>query len=314
MTVLKIGDCIIRKGSNRFTELYIARLPSGTEIHLPVHIFRSAVDGPVVLLSGGMHGDEINGIEIVRRLVASKQLNKLKCGSVIALPIINIFGFLNFSRDVPDGKDVNRSFPGSANGSLASFVAYTLSNEILPQIDFGVDYHTGGSSRTNYPQVRIAEKDTLALENAKRMQIPFILKSSLIEGSLRHHAYQAKKSIVVYEAGESLRFDEHGIEEAIKGTLRLLKSYDMISTAPKAKSESIMLQNSKWVRADAAGIFRFLKKSGDRVKQGDTLGKITDAGNQYEVSIESPENGFIIGHNNNPVVHKGDALFHIGLL
>jgi predicted deacylase len=293
--------------------LFIARLPSGTEIHLPIHVFRSPQNGPVVLLSGGLHGDEVNGIEIVRRMVASKVLHKLKKGTVIAMPIINIFGFLNFSRDVPDGKDVNRSFPGNENGSLASIVAHKISTQILPQIDFGIDFHTGGASRTNYPQVRYAPNDKFARELSLKTEFPVILKSEIIPGSLREYAFKEKKSIIVYEGGESMRFDEHAIEEAIRGTLRLLKSFDMIASAPKPKHKSLELETSKWLRADIAGLFRILKKSGQHIKKGDVLGVINDIGNQYQYTIEAPEDGFIIGHNNLPVVYKGDAIFHIGI-
>lgn len=313
MATINIDRFSVKEGSNSFVKLYISRLPSGTEIFLPIHIFRSKNPGPVILLSGGLHGDEVNGIEIVRRMVSGKSFNKLKCGSVIAMPIINIFGFLNFSRDVPDGKDVNRSFPGSENGSLASLVAYNISTKILPHIDFGIDFHTGGSSRTNYPQVRISEKDGIGKEVALRFQAPFTLSSPLIEGSLRKCAFDMGKSIVVYEGGESMRFSETAIEEAIRGTYRVLHSYGMLSNSAKPKKSSQYFKSSKWLRAEMAGLFRSFRKSGQKVKQGEVLGIITDVAGQYQISVDCPENGYIVGHNNTPVVHRGDALFHIGL-
>jgi predicted deacylase len=313
MSSIKIDRYSIKEGSNSFIELYIARLPSGTEIHLPIHIFRSKVKGPTILLSGGLHGDEVNGIEIVRRMVSGKSFTKLKCGSIIAMPIINIFGFLNFSRDVPDGKDVNRSFPGNESGSLASLVAYTISTHILPNIDFGIDFHTGGSSRTNFPQVRISDKDKLGQDVAQRFQAPYTLRSPLIEGSLRKCAFDMGKSIVVYEGGESMRFSETAIEEAIRGTYRVLHSFNMISGSSKPKKPTQFFNSSKWLRAEMAGLFRSLKKSGQKVNQGDVLGIISDVAGQYQISVDCPENGYIVGHNNTPVVHKGDALFHIGI-
>lgn len=309
---IEIGDQSVKPGTNTFIELFMARLPSGTEIKLPIHIFRSHIEGPTILLSGGLHGDEVNGIEIVRRMVYAKHFQKLKRGTIIAIPIINIFGFLNFSRDVPDGKDVNRSFPGSPNGSLAAVVAYTISSQILPHIDFGIDFHTGGASRTNYPQIRISDKDERGKEVANIFKAPFTLKSSLISGSLRRCAYDLGKSVIVYEGGESLRFQELAIEEAIKGTFRVLSHFGMISSSPKLKKESIVLEDSKWIRADMAGLFRPFKKSGQWVKENQVLGKITDVAGQYEIEVEAPENGYLIGHNNNPVVNRGDALFHLG--
>jgi len=314
MNPINIERYSIKEGSNSFIELYIARLPSGTEIHLPIHIFRSKVSGPTVLLSGGLHGDEVNGIEIVRRMISGKSFTKLKCGSIIAMPIINIFGFLNFSRDVPDGKDVNRSFPGSESGSLASLVAYNISTHILPNIDFGIDFHTGGASRTNYAQIRYSEKDKIGKNVAERFQAPFTLRSPLLDGSLRKCAVEMGKSIIVYEGGEAMRFSESAIEEAIKGTYRVLHSFNMLSTSAKPKKPSLFFNSSKWLRAEMAGLFRSFKKSGQRVNQGDVLGIITDVAGQYQISIDCPENGYIIGHNNTPVVHRGDALFHIGII
>lgn len=313
MGVIKIDQQSIKPGSQAFLELFIARLPSGTEIHLPIHVYRSKVEGPTVLLSGGLHGDEVNGIEIVRRMVAQKTFQKLKKGSVIAIPIINIFGFLNFSRDVPDGKDVNRSFPGNENGSLASLVAHTVSSKLIPVIDFGIDFHTGGASRTNYPQMRYAPNDEKAKEVANHFAAPFTLESGMIEGSLRKCAFDQGKSIAVFEGGESLRFHELSIEEAIKGTQRVLQAYGMLKSAPKPKKEAVVLVDSKWVRADMSGLFRPFKRSGRSVQKDETIGKITDVAGQNEVPVDAPIDGYIIGHNNNPVVHRGDALFHIGV-
>ncbi len=312
MEFITIDKEKIRKGSNAFIELDIARLPSGTSINLPVHVFRSKVDGPVLLLSGGLHGDEVNGIETVRRIVENKLLHRIKCGSVIAVPIINIYGFLNFSRDVPDGKDVNRSFPGNESGSLASYVAYTLTNKILPNITMGLDFHTGGASRTNYPQIRFAGEDKNAAELAHAFAPPFVLKSPVINNSLREQAFKMGKSIVVYEGGESLRFDEFAISEAIKGAERVMKHFGMIRTAQKPR-KTVFLESSQWVRAEVSGLFRLIKRSGQLVKKGEIIGLINGPASRYEAPVESPVDGHIIGHNNIPVVHRGDALFNIGV-
>lgn len=303
-------DTTIKPGKRAVVELEIARLPSGTVIHMPVHIFHGREEGPVILLSGGLHGDEINGIETVRRIIASKMLNKLKRGTVIALPIINVYGFINFSRDVPDGKDVNRSFPGSADGSLASLVAFTITQKILPHIDFGIDFHTGGASRTNYPQIRFDKQDEKAKDLAMLFKAPFTLYSGIIANSLRAAATELGKPIIVYEGGEALRFSEFAIEEAIRGTKRVLFHYDMIKSSPKPRRQTLFRQSS-WVRADVSGLFSFRKQSGQRVKQGEVIAKINSPHNDYSVKITCPFDGYIIGHNNFPLVHKGDAIFHI---
>lgn len=310
---MKIGDEAIHPGEDRLIELQVARLPSGTSIHLPIHVFRSEQPGPTVLLCGGLHGDEVNGIETVRQMVDSGLLKQLRKGSVIAMPIINIYGFINFSREVPDGKDVNRSFPGNVDGSLASHVAYILSQHILPLIDFGVDFHTGGASRTNFPQVRYNASDVASHELAKIFAAPFLLNTQYIENSLRWQAFNMQKTIIVYEGGESLRLDNYAIREAIEGTRRLLIHHQMIDHLLE-RPESIDLQKNVWVRAPRAGIFKALKVSGQQVAIGEVIGEINDPYNAECIPVEARESGYIIGHNNMPVVNRGDALFNLGMI
>ncbi|NJL14657.1 MAG: succinylglutamate desuccinylase/aspartoacylase family protein [Microscillaceae bacterium] len=312
MDVLRIDNEKIPRGTNAELELFIARLPSGTKIHMPVNIFRSKFDGPVVLLSGGLHGDEVNGIEIVRRLIDLHIFERLLCGTVIALPIINIYGFINFSREVPDGKDVNRSFPGSDSGSLAGLVAHNLCTRVLPPVEVGLDFHTGGASRTNYPQVRFAPEDKRSEKIAQAFAPPFLLHSPMIPNSLREQMWNLGKAMIVYEGGESLRLDEYAIEEGIRGVQRVLKFLGMCKTAPKPR-ESRLFTRSYWIRANTSGLFRLKRHSGQRVLPGESIGVIHGPTNRYEEVVEADQEGYIIGHNNVPVVHKGDALFHIGL-
>jgi len=288
-------------------------LPSGTTIDLPVYIFRSKEAGPTVLLSGGLHGDEINGIEIIRRLIDGDHLEALRRGSVVAIPVMNIYGFLNFSRDVPDGKDVNRSFPGSATGSLASRIAHFISHNILKEIDFGIDFHTGGSSRFNFPQIRYAAKDPKALKLAKTFGAPFILQSGFVDKSLRKQAHKMGKTMLVFEGGESMRMDEEVVEAGVSGALRFLENQGMIDNAPVQSAESILCKNSRWIRTKRSGIYRGVVKSGMTVTKGDILGYITDPFGEFSMSIKSPANGFVICHNNMPVVNQGDALIHLGV-
>ncbi|MFZ9732657.1 MAG: succinylglutamate desuccinylase/aspartoacylase family protein, partial [Schleiferiaceae bacterium] len=222
-----LDETVIPAGSSKTVDVQIARLLSGTLIHMPVHVFRSEVPGPTVLLSGGLHGDEVNGIEAVRRMMSLGMFNDLACGSVVAIPIINVYGFLFFSREVPDGKDVNRSFPGSPQGSLASLVAHTMTDKILPHVDLAVDFHTGGASRTNYPQVRYDPEDPEAIRYAQSFAAPLAMASSLIPGSLRAQGRSMGVPIVVFEGGESMRLDESAVKEAIRGTKRLLADLGM---------------------------------------------------------------------------------------
>jgi predicted deacylase len=300
-----LGDTVIPAGSTKTVDLQIARLLSGTLIHMPVHVFRSENPGPTVLLSGGLHGDEVNGIEAVRRMMSLGLFNDLASGSVIANPNINVYGFLFFSREVPDGKDVNRSFPGSAQGSLASLVAHTMTDKVLPHIDLAVDFHTGGASRTNYP-----------------FGAPISMASPLIPGSLRAQGFHMGVPIVVFEGGESMRLEESSVKDAIRGTKRLLASLGMYAhKAPKIRglkdrhgkhSAPRHLSQTTWVRAEASGLFSFERESGQAVSEGELIGRVRNPYDSYSVKVFAPFDGFIIGHNNMPLVHRGDALFHIG--
>ncbi len=313
MDNLVIAEQVIKPGESRYIELNVARLPSGTQITMPVHVHRSKQPGPVVLLSGGLHGDEVNGIEIVRRFLQKGIHDELLKGSIVAMPIINVYGFINFSRDVPDGKDVNRSFPGNEDGSLASIVAHTLTSQILPQIDFGIDFHTGGASRTNFPQIRYEEGDDLAHEIATAFHAPFTLNSAVIRNSFRETAKNMSKTVIVFEGGETLRIDPKTVVEGIKGIKRVLHHFKMLDNSPKQQHKTHYFKESHWVRAEVSGLFRHKKESGKKVKEGQTIGYISSPTNDYSIKVKSPYNGYIIGHNNFPLIHKGDALFHIGL-
>jgi uncharacterized protein len=313
MGAIEIGGQKIYPGESKQVVVNIARLPSRTVIDTLIHVFRSEKEGPVLLLSAGLHGDEINGIESLRRMIVKKQLMP-EIGTIICIPIINIYGFLNFSRDLPDGKDINRSFPGSENGSLASRVAHFIVQEILPLIDYGIDYHTGGAAKSNYPQVRCITKDEENLNLAKAFAAPIILNSNYRPGSLRKEAAKNGKRIIVYEGGESLRFDENAIEQAIKGTKRVMHYLNMVSKSPNKEFTPTLVEKSSWVRAKYAGMFRSNIMPGDTVKKNQIIGSITDPYGDFEHKKKAPFNGIVIGKNNNPIVHAGDALFHLGKL
>lgn len=307
---ITINNHKVEPGEQKEIQLNIARLPTYTNIDLPVHVFRSEVDGPTLLLTGGLHGDELNGIEIIRRMIANDQLIPQK-GSVIAIPLVNVYGFIQNVRGLPDGKDINRSFPGIKGGSLARLLAYTLMNEIVPQIDYGIDFHTGGSARSNYPQIRCTLDIEKNKELAQAFRAPFVVHSSLIEKSFRKAANKKGKHVLVYEAGESTRFYELGIREGINGTLRLMKYLEMKEEAPEPLQQTEVYRKTTWVRAKYAGLFRPKIKLGDKVEQRQILGYITDPYGNEQFKFVCPHDGRVIGLNFAPVVHKGDALLHL---
>lgn len=312
-TIIINGESVA-PGSHKLLKISIDRLPTGTLIDIPVYVFNAKKPGPVILIQAGLHGDEINGVEIVRRMLQEKRF-MIKKGAVIAVPILNIFGFIHFSRDVPNGKEVNRSFPGTKSGSLASRIAYYYAKGILSQIDFGIDLHTGGGQRHNYPQIRFTPDQEPCLQLAELFNAPFAFKSKLIRGSFRNAANSLGKPILVYEAGESMRFDDYAIKEGIQGILNILKHYGMIDTIEADYTErkkTVFLTSRKWLRAPTAGMFIPKITNGSEIKKGQELGLIADTYARHRSIIKAPFNGYIFCINNQAVVNQGDALFHIG--
>ena len=239
------------------------------------------------------------------------KLSLMKKGTLIIIPLVNIYGFLSNSRTFPDGRDLNRSFPGSKKGSLASRIAHILNEEVIPQIDFGIDFHTGGRMLSNHPQIRVDFKDKIGLELAKAFGTHFVVNSKHIEKSFRKTAYKARKHLLVFEGGESMRLDNYAIEEAVTGTKRLLHHLGMIDAA-QAHQETVVLKESQWTRAKASGIFYSSVKLGDSVKKGQIIARISDPYGQVIVPVKASTNGHVIGLNNNPVINVGDAVIHIG--
>ncbi|WP_420318062.1 succinylglutamate desuccinylase/aspartoacylase family protein [Ekhidna sp.] len=289
-----------------------ARLPSGTVIEIPILSYQSKNDGPTLLLMAGMHGDEINGVEIMRRIITNK-FYKVEAGRVIMIPVFNVFGFINFSREVPDGKDVNRSFPGNKNGSLASQFAFFLTDEVLPHVDYGIDFHTGGKQINNYPQVRAMLDDPKNQALANAFASPFIINSPFRDKSLRKEAGKREKSILVYEAAESLKLRKPAIDEGLAGMQRVMKHLGMIADAPKPTKQSTIIVKSSWTRASRAGLHYAQARNGSFVKKGDVMGVISDPYGEYEKKIKATHDCHILSINNNPVVNRGDALFHTGV-
>lgn len=302
----------ILPGEEKKINVSVAKLPSRSTLDINIIVSRSLEEGPVLLLMGAMHGDEINGTEVVRRMI-ERNLNRPLRGATVCIPIINIYGFISSSRYVPDGKDVNRSFPGNKKGSLASRVAYYLTRDVIPQIDYGVDFHTGGAARINYPQIRCLLSEPENIELAQAFQAPFTLDSRYRPGSLRQWAARQGKRILVYEGGESSRFDEHAIEEGINGTLRLMKHLDMIDHADPPSQGTQVIRHSSWIRASFSGIFLCDIRTGEKVSKNQVIGSLNDPYGDFRVPIKSTVSGFIIALNQNPIVHQGDALMHIGV-
>ena len=312
-SVLHILGEDIAAGESREINFHVAKLHSRTRVEVPVIINRSKKPGPVVLFTAGIHGDEVNGVEIIRQLIA-KGINKPKKGTIICIPVINIFGFLNKSRELPDGRDLNRVFPGSKTGSLASQVAHKLMAEIIPQVDFIVDHHTGGAGRFNAPQIRI-DKGTPKLKKwAKAYGAPFVVYSKKIPKSLRSACDKINIPMLLFEGGKSYHIDRLVTNSGVNGAKRILDHMGMLNSKFKVsapKKGIIFIVESKWVRAKASGLFRPSIKLSEKVKKETVLGCITDAYGKFNQSVKADSEGYIININEAPIVYKGDALFRI---
>ena len=283
----------------------------GDRSEVPVIIERSKKDGPTLLLTAGIHGDEVNGVEIVRQIIA-QGINKTEFGTVICIPLINVFGFLNGSRAFPDGRDLNRVFPGSKSGSLASRFAHYLLKEIVPSVDYVLDFHTGGAQRFNITQIRInQDKETLAI--AKKMDIPFILFSAYRKDTFRESCVKMGKKVILFEGGKAMFLDKIVTKKGVKSAQLLMNAIKLNSTTNSNTLKPVLLTKNKWTRASKSGLYRSYATNGSKVKKGDVLGTITDPFGQFEVNIRAPFDGHIICINHAPLVNQGDAVFNIGI-
>ncbi len=312
MNAFEFGGRQIASGARETIELEVSVLANSTRMNLPVHVVHGQTHGPVFFISGVVHGDEIQGVEIVRRILASSEVKSLS-GTLLAVPIVNGFGFLNHSRYMPDRRDLNRSFPGSDQGSLASLLADLFFREVVQRSQYGIDFHTAALHRTNLPQIRLAPNDDDLLKLAEAFAPPVILTSKLRDGSLRQSAKESGVKVLLYEGGEALRFDEASIEAAVKGTLRVMKAIGMISDAPKLAPHFSVTHSSSstWLRAPEGGILHSVRRIGDRVGKLEPIGVISDPLGASQVSVVAEDDGIIIGRTNLPIVNRGDALFHL---
>jgi predicted deacylase len=304
---------VIPPGTSRELNLSFAKLHTNTPIDVPIFVERSLYHGPTVLFTAGIHGDEVNGVEIVRQLV-SKGINKPKIGTTICIPIINIFGFLQKVREFPDGRDLNRSFPGSKSGSLAARVAHKLMTHIIPNVDYCLDFHTGGSSRFNAPHIRIENGDEEVTELAGIFNAPFILQSKNLKKSFRNACRKKGVPMLLFEGGKSNYIDNVVSNTGVNGSKRVLHHLGMLNSKFKVsspKKNSVTISHSIWVRAHASGMFKPAVKVGSYVKHREVIGHITDPYGKIHHWIKSTNDGYVFNVNEAPLVYQGDALFHI---
>lgn len=309
----------IEAGQRKRIDLVLGTLYNHQEIHLPLEVIHGKKEGPVLLVSACVHGDEINGVEIISRLLARKQLRNIH-GTLIIAPIVNVYGFLNHSRYLPDRRDLNRSFPGSEKGSMAGRLAHLFANEILSVCTHGIDLHTGAIHRSNLPQIRVDLDQEGILEIAQAFQVPVILDNPTIQNSLRYTAQQMGIPLLLYEAGEALRFDENAIRAGVKGVLGVMRHLNMLPKPATVRAEHskhkplktpVISRSSYWLRSPQGGILRTQAQLGQFVAKGEVIGHVADPFGQRAEPITTRTAGIIIGISYLPLVEEGTALFHI---
>jgi predicted deacylase len=312
---LEIGGVQIPAGSRRTVELQLPLLYTHSPVVLSVEVVRGRRDGPCLFVSAAVHGDEINGVEIIRRLIGSPALKQLR-GTLLAVPVVNVYGFVRKSRYLPDRRDLNRSFPGSEKGSLTARLAHTFMEEVVRKADFGIDLHTGAVHRENLPQIRGGFDEEGVIERlATAFASPVILNADLREGSLRESACRLGVPVIVYEGGEALRFDELAIRAGVRGVLGVMRELRMLRRPSRPRRAQrpgpVVARSSQWVRASQSGILRAARNLGARVARRELLGWIADPSGGNEEVVEAPAAGIIIGKVNLPLVNEGEALYHI---
>ncbi|CAH0991757.1 N-alpha-acetyl-L-2,4-diaminobutyric acid deacetylase [Sinobacterium norvegicum] len=308
----EIGGHSLSPGEQKTIDIPLASMPTHNTIQMPIHVIHGKQKGPVLFISAAIHGDEINGVEIIRRLLKLKQLSKVK-GTIVAIPIVNVHGFITNSRYLPDGRDLNRSFPGSSKGSLAGRMADTFFKEIVKKCTHGIDLHTAARHRDNLPQVRADLSNPEVKRLALIFGVPAVIDSKIRDGSLRAVAVENNIPVVLYEAGEALRFDEVSIRAGMRGIVNVMRELGMLAQSKTKESikTPVISSNTSWVRAPFSGILRALVPLGAKAEKGSVLGVISDPLGANELQVIAPEDGIVIGRTNLPLIYEGDALFHL---
>lgn len=311
---LVLAQYVVEPGSQAKLELPIARLMSGTPVALPVLVVHGRMDGPVVWITAAVHGDELCGIEIIRRVLQEIQPRSM-AGTVIAVPVVNVHGFNRGDRYLPDRRDLNRSFPGSPQGTLAARIAHLMMTEVIARCSAGIDLHTGSDHRINLPQIRADLSDPATLELAHVFAAPVAIDSRTRDGSLRQAATEKGSVVLLYEAGEADRFDEPAIRVGTAGVLRVLKHFGIVEKEAPAASSAVQLSySSKWMRASQSGILHLTVSLGDEVDRGEKVATIYDPFGKRLGTVSARISGVIIGHTQRPLVNRGDAVLHIAEL
>jgi predicted deacylase len=309
---IEIAGQAIAPGARKRIEIPVGRRITGAEVALPVEVVNGRAPGPRLFVCAAIHGDEINGVEIIRRVLRRRLVREL-CGALIAVPVVNLFGFISHSRYLPDRRDLNRSFPGSAGGSLAARLANTFLQEVVDNSTHGIDLHTGTVHRSNLPQVRACLDDSETARLAHAFGVPVLINANVRDGSLRQAVLEREVPMLLYEGGEALRFDERAIRAGVHGVLAVMRALEMLPAVEERERRHapFVARSSHWVRAPVSGILRSRAALGAALRAGQRLGTIADPLGAEQAPVRSTHAGIVIGRTELPLVNEGDALFHV---
>jgi len=307
-----INGTEVQPGNHALIDLQLPKLNSHTALAMPVHVVHGRRDGPHLFLCAALHGDEVNGVEIIRRVLNLKALNRLH-GTLVAVPVVNVYGMIHQSRYLPDRRDLNRSFPGHESGSMAARVTHLFMTEIVYRCTHGIDLHTGAIHRSNLPQIRANLDDPETESMARAFGVPVLLNASLRDGSLRQAAAEHGIPTLLYEAGEALRYDDLAIRAGVHGVIQVMRELGMLPHLKRRKNpvEPFVARSSSWIRAPESGMLRTKIRLGTLVQKNDVLGYISDPYSGESFPVYTPIRGVVIGRIQTPMTHEGDALFHI---
>lgn len=310
---LSIAGTTVLPGERKNVSLNVAKLYDLTPISIPIEVIRGKEEGPVLFLTGAIHGDEIIGPEIIRRVLNKRALSEIK-GTLIAVPIVNIYGYNAKSRYLPDRRDLNRSFPGRKDGALASQISHLLMKEVVSKSTHGIDFHSGAIHRSNLPQIRASLDDRATKKMALNFGVSVVIDSRVRDGSLRDAVRKMKIPVLLFEGGEALRFDESAIRKGVNGTFKIMRSIGMLPPIKSPPHHSFIARDSSWVRAPHSGMVTQDVKLGKKVTRGEVLAVISDPFGNVSIPIVSKLSGVVIGRTELPLVNRGDAMFHIATL
>ena len=309
---LTICDVTIQPGEKLTLALPTPQLYACAPLHMPIHVIHGKTAGPVLLLGATLYGDELNGIDIVNRLLNLHLLKKI-AGTIICIPVLNMYGLMNRSRLLPDGRDLAEAFPGSEKGSFTARLAHLFSTKIIDHITHCINIRCGMGPIYKLPQVYYHPEDPVACDLAETFGVPVIRTSDEKTGFFYSESGAPKCPTLIFEAGEAHRTDDFSSKIGVRGIVRVLRRLQMIRTKNKGKTTaSIHVKSADWLRASGSGLFHFRKKVGQTVAQGEKVGVIEDPfGTEFPFDVIAPQSGIITAITTYPHVYEGQGIIEV---